>query len=168
MPDKKLTDSEITIKDLKELLEVMLSEGDLQRTSTVSHTIDLINRLQAEKQDLEIELKAMRGAANSYKSENEILRKFKAYFDFCYGCDVEILGIDEDGNTTSFDEFYNCAIADTESIKHHIAHIIKTAKAEAYKEVLNKVCTLENQSLINKTAAKKLKNLLKELVGDSQ
>lgn len=43
---------------------------------------------------------------------------------------------------------------------------IKTAKAEAYKEVLKKVCTLENQSLLNKTAAKKMKNLLKEMVGD--
>lgn len=47
--DKNLTDNEITIKALKELLEVMLSEGDLKRTSTISHTIDLINRLQAEK-----------------------------------------------------------------------------------------------------------------------
>lgn len=45
MPDNKLTDNEIT---LKKLLEVMLSEGDLQRTSTISHTIDLINRQQAE------------------------------------------------------------------------------------------------------------------------
>lgn len=47
-----MTDSEITIKALKELLEVVLSEGDLQRTSTISHTIDLINRLQAENERL--------------------------------------------------------------------------------------------------------------------
>ena len=50
MPDKKLTDSEITIKALKELLEVMLCEGNLQRTSTISHTINLINHLQAENE----------------------------------------------------------------------------------------------------------------------
>ena len=36
-------------------------------------SFDLINRLQDEKQNLEIELKAMRGAANSYKTENERL-----------------------------------------------------------------------------------------------
>ena len=72
MPDK-LTDNEI-IKALKELLEIMLCEGDLQRSATISKALDLINRLQAEKQNLEIELKAMRGAANSYKAENERLK----------------------------------------------------------------------------------------------
>jgi hypothetical protein len=36
------------IKGLKELLEVMLNDGDLQSASTVSHTIDLIKRQQAE------------------------------------------------------------------------------------------------------------------------
>lgn len=45
--DKKLTDNEITIKALKEIIELMLCEGDLQRTSTISHAIDLINRLEA-------------------------------------------------------------------------------------------------------------------------
>lgn len=38
-------------------------------------SLDLINRLEAEKQNLEIELKAMRGAANSYKAENERLKE---------------------------------------------------------------------------------------------
>lgn len=33
------------------------------------NALDLINRLQEDKQNLEIELKAMRGAANSYKSK---------------------------------------------------------------------------------------------------
>ena len=56
MPDKKLTDNEITIKALKELLEVMLCEGDLQRVSTISHTIDLISRLQAENMALKDDL----------------------------------------------------------------------------------------------------------------
>ena len=35
--------------------------------------LDLINRLQADKQNLEIELQSMRGAANSYKAENKRL-----------------------------------------------------------------------------------------------
>ena len=43
-----MTDNEITIKALKELLEVMLIEGDLKRTSTISHTINFINSKNAE------------------------------------------------------------------------------------------------------------------------
>ena len=43
----RMTDSEI-VKALKELFEVMLYDGDLQRASTISHTIDLINRQKAE------------------------------------------------------------------------------------------------------------------------
>ena len=42
-----MTDNEI-VKALKELLEVMLYEGDLQRASTISNTIDFINRQKAK------------------------------------------------------------------------------------------------------------------------
>ncbi len=38
-------------------------------------TLDLINRQKKRIHWLEIELKAMRGAANSYKAENERLKK---------------------------------------------------------------------------------------------
>ena len=51
MPDKKLTDSEI-VKALKEILKLMLCEGDLQRSATISNALDLINRLQAENEKL--------------------------------------------------------------------------------------------------------------------
>ena len=50
MPNK-LTDKEI-VKALKEILELMCCEGDLQRASTISNAIDLINRLQAENERL--------------------------------------------------------------------------------------------------------------------
>ena len=74
MSDKKLTDNEI-IKALKELLEVMLSEGDLQRTSTISHTIDLINRLQVRVKKLEkVEHFADKTIA-TLQAENERLKK---------------------------------------------------------------------------------------------
>jgi hypothetical protein len=36
------------IKALKEILEIMLCEGDLQRSATVSKALDLINRQKAE------------------------------------------------------------------------------------------------------------------------
>lgn len=38
--------------------------------------LDLINRLQEDKQNLEIELQAMRNAANGFKAEVERLKKF--------------------------------------------------------------------------------------------
>ena len=37
-----------TIKALEELLEVMLYEGDLQRSATISKALDLVNRQEAE------------------------------------------------------------------------------------------------------------------------
>lgn len=43
---------------------------------------------------------------------------------------------------------------------------IKTAKAEAYKEVLNKVRILRNQSLINKAAANRIEKILIETAGE--
>ena len=81
MPNKKLTD--------EKLIEIMqyksktgcdlcdIKNGNWCRTCNydlMKSALDLINRLQAEKQNLEIELQAMRGAANSYKAENERLK----------------------------------------------------------------------------------------------
>ena len=81
--DKKLTDSEITINALKKLLEVMLSEGDLQRTSTISHTIDLINRLQAENGNYSHNNRTMTKDILDLQKENEELRvTIKAFTDF--------------------------------------------------------------------------------------
>lgn len=82
MDGKKLTDSEITIKALKELLEVMLCEGDLQRVSTISHTIEYINRLQAENErfknswEADVVSAIISGAkAEAYKEFAERLKK---------------------------------------------------------------------------------------------
>ena len=122
--------------------------------------IDIINRLQAEKQDLEIKLKAMRGAAISYKAENEMLKK----------------------DSKDIDEFArnNCkerllqgkAIADFDSLQRYI----KQQKAEAYKECIEKakeyIDTHEHLTCeececvpISKNG---LDNLLKELVGEDK
>ena len=87
MPDK-LTDSEIVKaleywREFDKEIDQMLNgrfKGDkmlLEQKEIVKITLnlfDLINRLQAEKQNLEVELQAMRGAANSYKAENERLK----------------------------------------------------------------------------------------------
>lgn len=124
----KLTDKEV-IKALGRI-----SCKTLNDCKSINNAIDLINSLQEEKEDLISGQEILQKYIAEQKLENEKLQKFKAYFDFYYGSDIEILGIDENGDTTSFDEFYNCAIANAESIEHHIVHIIKIAKAEAVKE----------------------------------
>ena len=61
--NEKMTDNEI-IKELN------LRIDDFSR-----ETLDLIKRQKAEIERLNVELKAMRGSANSYKLENERLQK---------------------------------------------------------------------------------------------
>ena len=82
MPDKKLTEGEI-IKALDNIqnhkwIFAKADNGDFIRIGDVA---DLINRQKAEvselqhrNSELEIELKSMRGAANSYKAEVERLK----------------------------------------------------------------------------------------------
>jgi hypothetical protein len=81
MSDKKLTDSEI-VKALNDCKDISCNDCilcndlcEIDHGGVPTFIIDLINHLQAEKQILEIELKAMRGAANSYKAEIERLNK---------------------------------------------------------------------------------------------
>ena len=144
-------------------------------TKRAKATLDLINRLQADCENYKkiaehqqsvtmgrgFDIRRLKEKIESLQAENKILQNFKAYFDFYYGSDIEILGIDENGDTTAFDEFYNCAIANAESIEHHIAHIIKTAKAEAYKEFAER---LKKETYILNHCG--IDNLLKELVGE--
>lgn len=47
------------------------------RETIITYAIALINRQKAEAERLDIELKAMRGAANAYKAEGERLAKEK-------------------------------------------------------------------------------------------
>lgn len=126
-------------------------------------SLDLINRLQAENEkwqggymtqkeeiaNLEIELKAMRGAANSYKAENESLKN--AYKQCAWERDAYI-------------EIENTAIAN--------------AKAEAYTECIAKVKEKSKKTEIVCSGAlvttgyaisnKNLDKLLQELVGGNE
>lgn len=79
-----MTDEQ-TIKNLKELLEVMLNDGDLQGASTISHAIDLIDRLTYKADSLEWELARMSGGLDyletkAYKKFAELLleRKYES------------------------------------------------------------------------------------------
>ena len=101
-----MTDSEI-VKALKELFEVMLYEGDLQRASTISHTIDHIKRQKEEierfnKQTLSIivhlkkarkQLKSAR--ADSIKEFAERLKEKSIEIDSRYDWAVEEYKIDD-------------------------------------------------------------------------
>lgn len=64
---------------------------------------EYINRLQAKNEEL---------VGNIDK-----LKKFKAYFDDLYGCDLEVLGWHENGDSIAFDEFYDSATEEMEGEK---------------------------------------------------
>ena len=64
-----MTGNEI-IEHLKEILEIMLYDGDLQKATTIRKTLNLINRQQAEIE----RLKAEKEITESEVDENEIER----------------------------------------------------------------------------------------------
>ncbi len=70
--DKKLTDSEI-VKDLKEILEIMLTMGDLQKAATIRNSFDLINRLQSKNKNLQERNVILRGAVDHLRKNNKRL-----------------------------------------------------------------------------------------------
>ena len=67
--------------------------------------LDLINRQKAENEKLNIELKAMRGAANSYKAEVERLREENIIASQKRANIFEILNAYERGRTEAIKEF---------------------------------------------------------------
>ena len=111
MTDKKLTDSEV-VKALECCTTNVASCKDCPAFVKVDRSnckkyfrgaLDLINRLQAENEswqaaymtekqeiaNLEIELKAMRGAANSYKAEVKRLTKGIVHCADCQHCYID-------------------------------------------------------------------------------
>ena len=182
MPDK-LTDSEI-MEALKHCAngEHCRFCGFRGITGTVSDCskkfLDLINRLQAENEELvgnidklkaemfdkteqlNVELQAMRGAANSYKAENERLRKAKYIFSTVDYCADDL----------------DKALKENEELKSAINGFREyedKIKAEAYKEFAERLKT-EYAKGMNWFKKKEsyyvdvsdIDNLLKELVGE--
>ena len=147
MENKKLTDNEIK-KALKEILEIMLNMGDLQKSSTISNALDLINRLQAENERLEQNLKEAHIDIREHIAENERLKGEVA-------------------------KEFTCFVGDPHKVEHcPYLEELKTAKAEAYKEFAER---LDNKAMfpqeINDDYAVGLtiiKKTLKELVGKTK
>ena len=115
-----MNDNEI-IKALEELLEIMLCEGDLQRSATISKSLDLINRLQAENEKNE---NIIRLADKTIETANvEIERLKNAYKQVAWERDIFAEDMKQE-------------------IKKDCSYLmldIKTIKAEAYKECIEKV-----------------------------
>lgn len=173
MPDRKLTNNEI-IKALEcckncescdyETTDCPLGKEMECRSILAEYALDLINRLQAEKQDLEIELKAMRGSSNSYKAENERLKNTIAVFtnnaaDFANEIDRH--------KKDKEDAFQFAAdIVNAEKI------VVAQAKAEAYKEFADRLKIMfrngDEVSYYEWLIHYEVDNLLKELVGDTK
>ena len=164
MTDKKLTDNEI-VDGFNHCLynknnscegccfkDVVCDASLYGKITTLRMVAEVINRLQADKQNLEIELKAMRGAANSYKAENDKLKKAKYIFanvDYC---------ADDLDKTLKENEELKSAINGFRGYEDKI-------KAEARKEFAERVKLefyYEFDELIPSIMADRIDNLLKE------
>lgn len=182
MPDKKLTDSEITIKALKEILDVMLCEGDLQRTSTINHAIDLINRLQAKLEKCEkVEHFADKTIA-TLQAENKRLstlaelgnkraNDYRVMRDRALKAEAEIerLEAECDKQYEIAEATIRAEIADGGTSCHWCEDIIKkNAKSEAYKEFAEKLAEKAKTEFpkLQVVTVKDINSLLKELVGE--
>lgn len=140
MTDKKFTDEEIIKR-----LEQCVKRGNHNYDTDI--VLDLINRLNAENEKLNIELKAMRGAANSYKAEIERLKK-------CTKCVYEY-----DGEITEY-----CVQGPCSNFK-----TVEQIKAEAYKEFaerLKSYLLLNEKGKMSVVSYEDIDNLLKEMVGE--
>lgn len=144
MTDKKLTDQEI-IKALKEILELMCIEGDLQRSATISNALDLINRQKADIEKIDIAFNNLIEVARLWKekynnamAENERLKEVneKRLIDF-----------------------------------NGLSGIIKRAKAEAYKEFAEGLKEKAQPHYFDNydfaVSIDNIDNLLNELVGEA-
>lgn len=145
MPDKKLTDNEI-IKALKESLEIMLCEGDLQRSATISKSLDLINSLQAENEKNENIIRLADKTIETANAEIERLKEEKTKFE------------------NKIDEIYPLVM--------QLPNAMQQAKSEAYKEFAERLKRFiipqkadgYTREIILKSD---IDNLVKEMVGEN-
>lgn len=127
--------------NLNKQLTKALEKSAINKTKVIDCEKEL-NRLQAKKQDLEIKLKAMRGAANAYKAENERLEK----------------NIETETNH----------ITRLENQIERLLQRIKTIKSEAYKEFAERLKKKYKPYVIlgSEVAEIEIDNLLKEIIGE--
>jgi hypothetical protein len=123
-----------------------------KKNLTIS-ALDLINRQKAEKENLEIEIQAMRNAANGYKAEVE--RVQAKYDNMQIGYDLAVA--ERNANMRSFRE---------------ICKQLKTAKAEAVKEFAERLkeeidCDVHTSEGFYFMVQDAIDNLVKETVGDA-
>ena len=152
MPNK-LTDKEI-VKALKELLEIMLCEGDLQRSATISKAFDLINRLQSRVEKCEkVEHFADKTIA-TLQAENERL-------------EAEVKALIEHSIHERYPHIVLCGNGAifTKSLEEY-DKLIADISAEARKEFAERIKLLSQNSLI--IWNEQIDNLLKEMESEDK
>lgn len=165
MTDKKFTDEEI-IKSLeccaksKTMRDCLKSKCPFSKEWELCSSkepqmlyLDLINRQKAEIDKLDIELKAMRGAANSYKAEVERLKADnKIYIEA-----NKVIGYQRDQRDKEIDEMQKQI--DGLDIREN------KIKAEAYKEFAKLLIDKASKGLIH---VSDLPDFVKEMVGEEE
>lgn len=100
----------------------------------IRNTLDLINRQKAEIEGLNVELKSMRGAANSYKLENERLlqklqqAKSEAIKEFAEELEYFVLNEDievAEPKCKDYESYINGANQFRHQIKNGINNLVK-------------------------------------------
>ena len=174
MPDKKLTDSEITIKALEGMIQFaeMVDRDviDMVDVQTLKNTLDLINRLQAKLEKCEkVEHFADKTIA-TLQAENERLstlaelgdmraNDYRTMRDRALKAEAEIERL-----KAKQEKCFYC----TEQANKKISEI----KAEAYKEFAERLeaeytdFDEENEVILPENLNKAINDLLKELVGE--
>ena len=130
--------------------------------NAINDVFDLINRQKAEIEGLNIEFKAMRGAANSYKAEVDRLQKRMS--------EQKHSLFEQQAYTAKLQNEIERLRAKVETrtqeklaLGRVYTQKLKTAKSEAYKEFAERLC--EGKVLNDKTGIE-AKALLKEMVGE--
>ena len=150
-----MTDNEI-VKALKEILEIMCVVGDLQKASTISKSIDLINRQEAE-----IERLKERCQKCGTKTTTTILHLQTVIAE--RNAEIESLKAEIERLKNAYRQ---CAYERDAYIEIENTSIIE-AKTEAYKEFAERLKERGRSSLGNQFVIGWIDNLLKEMVGDN-
>lgn len=162
MPDKKLTDNEI-IKALKEILEIMCVMGDLQKASTISNALDLINRLQASKEHYQKmnarnldNVMYLSKQCDELQAENERSKEQVKFADnYMNNLDKPLQEFRAEAKAEAYKEFAELAVERVEKAKQKYQRLCKE-QGEEMEEAMH---------IHFNGITKIINNLLKELVG---
>ena len=128
--DKKMTDNDI-IKALEKILELMCREGDLQRASTISNALNLINRQKSEIDILIRKKEALRDEIAEQQAEIEEYRaKYKDLYTKLSNVQTMAITVNEQADEIK-----------AEAYKEFAERLKLQFIADSLQEVINQVLT---------------------------